>query len=87
MHTNLTEEAYIVESIVGHYFPKDGEIRLTIKWMGYEELSDEPLSSMYDQIKDTVIEYFAHKNLQVNTKTRPFTLVKLRSPPKKSSPV
>ena len=46
---NLTEESYEVESIVGH-FPKDGEIKLTIKWKGYEELSDEPLSSMYDQI-------------------------------------
>jgi hypothetical protein len=27
----LTEESYTVESIVGH-FPKDGEIKLTIKW-------------------------------------------------------
>jgi len=33
-----------------------------------------------------VIEYFAFKNLQVNTKTRPFTLVKLKSP-KKNSPL
>ncbi len=49
MHINLTEETYIVESIVGH-FHKDGEIKLTVKWMGYDELSDEPLSSMYDQI-------------------------------------
>lgn len=49
MHINLTEEAYIVESIVGH-FPKDGEIKLIIKWMGYDEVSDEPLSSMYEQI-------------------------------------
>ena len=33
-----------------------------------------------------MIEYFAYKNLQVNTKTRPFTLVKLKSP-KKNSPL
>ena len=49
MHINLTEEAYIVESIVRH-FPEDGEIKLTIKWMGYADVSDEPLSSMYEQI-------------------------------------
>ena len=33
-----------------------------------------------------MIEYFAYKNLQVNTKTRPYTLVKIKSPTKKNSP-
>lgn len=33
-----------------------------------------------------MIEYFAYKNLQVNTKTKPYTLVKIKSP-KKNSPV
>ncbi|OKL56351.1 hypothetical protein UA08_08533 [Talaromyces atroroseus] len=54
-------DVYVVESIVGHEFQKNGKLMLNVKWKGYDDPADqtlEPEDSLLEGAGEAVQEYY-----------------------------